>query len=452
LQIDSESGTTESATLIQPKLRTFDLTMIVAGLVIGMGIFRTPVEVAHKAGIPLVFFLAWITGAIVSMAGALTFAEIGSRYPIAGGFYKLFSKCYSPRMAFMVNWIIVISNAASTAGVIIMGAEYIVPVLFPNWNHETASHVVAISTVIFLGGINLSGIRMSARLLNVLMVIKITLLAALIASPFFIEASVISAPRPTPSLDQSFDPFHAFLLCFIPVFFTYGGYQQTINFGSDIKNAPKNLPKAIILGMILVTVIYLAVNFSYYKVLGLTGMQGTTTLASDIMGMMFGGWARQIVSIIMFLSVMAFVNVSVMSNPRVYLAMAQDKILPDVFCRVNTKTQVPVTGVVVFCLFILITLIFLSTFQHILEFVMFFDSVSLITAAAAIFILRKKAVTEGDLPGIYKMKAYPLLPAFFIIVYSCVMIAVFMANMHLFLWGCLLFVLGYPLYNFVKRK
>ncbi|HEX5001672.1 MAG TPA: amino acid permease [Bacteroidia bacterium] len=444
------SGTTHTDALIQPRLKTFDLTMIVAGLVIGMGIFRTPVEVAQKAGIPLVFFLAWITGAVVSLAGALTFAEIGSRYPVAGGFYKLFSRCYSPRIAFMVNWIIVISNAASTAGVVIMGAEYIVPVLFPQWNHETATHIVAIATVLFLGGINLSGIKMSARLLNVLMVIKITLLAALIASPFFINASVLSAPATI--ADQSFDPFHAFLLCFIPVFFTYGGYQQTINFGSDIKNAPKNLPKAIILGMILVTIIYLAVNFAYYKVLGLTGIQGTTTLASDIMGMLFGGWARQIVSIFMFLSVMAFVNVSVMSNPRVYLAMAQDKILPDVFCKVNTRTQVPVTGVLVFCLFILITLFFLSTFQHILEFVMFFDSVSLITAAAAIFILRKRAAAEGEPTGIYKMKAYPLLPAFFIIVYSCVMIAVFIANMHLFLWGCLLFVLGYPLYNFVRRN
>ncbi len=101
---------------IKPQLRTFDLTMIVAGLVIGMGIFRVPSEVAQKAGVPLVFFFAWITGAVISFIGALTFAEIGSRYPVAGGFYKIFSHCYHPCFAFMVNWIIVISNAAVHSG------------------------------------------------------------------------------------------------------------------------------------------------------------------------------------------------------------------------------------------------------------------------------------------------------------------------------------------------
>jgi APA family basic amino acid/polyamine antiporter len=116
---------------IKPKLSQFDLTMIVVSLVIGMGIFRTPVEVAQKAQIPTIFFAAWIMGAVVSLFGALTFAEIGSRYPVAGGFYRIFSHCYHPGFAFMVNWMTVISNAASTASVAIIGAEYIDPILFP---------------------------------------------------------------------------------------------------------------------------------------------------------------------------------------------------------------------------------------------------------------------------------------------------------------------------------
>ena len=100
---------------IKPKLGLFDLTMIVVSLVIGMGIFRTPVEVAQKAQLPSIFFAAWIIGAVVSLFGALTFAEIGSRYPVAGGFYRIFSHCYHPAFAFMVNWMTVISNAGSTA-------------------------------------------------------------------------------------------------------------------------------------------------------------------------------------------------------------------------------------------------------------------------------------------------------------------------------------------------
>src|SRR5574341_149512 len=101
--------------LIQPRLRYFDLTMIVISLVIGIGIFRTPQIVALKAGEPWIFFLAWFIGGIVSICGALTFAEIGSRYPVAGGFYKTFSHCYHPAFAFMLNWVLVVINAGSSA-------------------------------------------------------------------------------------------------------------------------------------------------------------------------------------------------------------------------------------------------------------------------------------------------------------------------------------------------
>src|ERR1017187_5295 len=132
---------------IKPQLRTFDLTMIVVGLVIGMGIFRNPVVVANKAGVPMIFFLAWITGAVVSLIGALTFAEIGSRYPVAGGFYKIFSHCYHPSFAFMVNWIIVISNAGATALVAIMGAEYIAPIILPDIIHDTAISIITITSI-----------------------------------------------------------------------------------------------------------------------------------------------------------------------------------------------------------------------------------------------------------------------------------------------------------------
>jgi APA family basic amino acid/polyamine antiporter len=434
-------------TNLKPRLRTFDMTMVVAGLVIGMGIFRTPVEVAQKAGIPEVFFLVWIVGALVSLAGALTFAEIGSRYPVAGGFYKIFTKCYSPRFAFMVNWVIVVSNAASTAGVAIMGSAYIAPVLFPGWDQSTTVPAVGVAAILLIGSINLAGIKMSARLMNVLMIIKISLLVALILSPLFISGEIATPAAPVAPID----PIQAFFLCFIPVFFTYGGYQQTINFGSDVHHASKNLPRAIMMGMGIVTVVYLAVNFSYYKVLGLSGMQSTTTLASDIMGLMLGSHAQKIVSVIMFLSVMAFVNVSVMSNPRVYLAMSEDRVLPPAFRKVNSRTQVPETGVIVFCIFILTALFFLNSFQRILEFVMFFDSVSLITAAATIFVLRKQAKINGEPTDIYKMKGYPWIPALFILVYGAVMVSVFIANPELFLWGIALFALGYPMYGLIRK-
>ena len=433
---------------IKPQLRNFDLTMIVAGLVIGMGIFRVPSEVAMKAGIPLIFFLAWITGAIVSFIGALTFAEIGSRYPVAGGFYKIFSHSYHPSFAFMVNWIVVISNAGATAGVAIMGAEYIAPILLPATDHSLAIKIITISSLAFLYVINMIGIKVSARLLNGLMIIKLSMLVLLISAVFFVSGSPSEIPMV--QNQSTADMFKAFGMCLIPIFFSYGGYQQTMNFGNDIPDAKRRMPKAIFYGISIILFVYLSVNFSYFRVLGFNRLAHSSTIASDMIGIMFGSIAYKFVSIVMFFSVMAYVNVSIMSNPRIYFAMAEDNVLPPIFKRFNHKTQVQEFALTVFCVFIFITLFFISSFQRILDHVMFFDSISFITAGAAIFILRYRAKKEGEPKDIFKIKGYPVLPALFILAYLAVNISVFYANQMAAISGFVLFILGFPLYYLVK--
>ena len=167
---------------IKPKLGLFDLTMITVSLVIGIGIFKTPSIVAQKAETPLIFFAAWILGGIVSICGALTFAEIGSRMPVAGGFYKIFSHCYHPAFAFMLNWSLVITNAGSAVGVAIVGAEYINPVLktiispalIPHlFAHGNGIKLTAITVILVLFGLNYLGIKMGARTQNLLSMVKI---------------------------------------------------------------------------------------------------------------------------------------------------------------------------------------------------------------------------------------------------------------------------------------
>ena len=446
---------------IQPQLRQFDLTMIVIGLVIGMGIFRAAPEVAIVAQVPWVFFLAWILGAVVSMIGALTFAEIGSRYPAAGGFYKIFSHCYHPSFAFMVNWITVISNAASTAGVAIMGGEYLVPLIFPKAG-EVTMQLVTVGAVLVLFVFNFLGIRVGSRILNVLMIIKISLLVLIIISIFVVDTP--AQPLVTPKSD--FVWWQALALCFIPTFFTYGGYQQTMNFGGDVVNPRKTFPRSIFIAMMIIMVLYLAANYAYVHSIGFETLKGTKTLAADVMGLMFGDIAFKIVSVLMFFSVMAYVNVSLMSNPRVYFAMAEDKVLPPVFMKVNSKTQVQEFGLTLFCVFILITLFFTASFQEILSYVMFFDSIGFITAASAIFILRYRAKksrnTEGsvidqvsakessDPEGIFKMKGYPFLPIIFVIAYVAVSTVTLVAKPEVALWGVLLFVSGLPLFYLIR--
>lgn len=433
---------------IKPQLKVFDLTMIVVGLVIGMGIFRTPTEVALKSGTTSIFFMVWILGAAVSFLGALTFAEIGSRFNAPGGFYKLFSHCYHPAFAFMVNWITVISNAASSAGVAIMGSEYLAPILLPQLQPEVASRIITITSVVLLFIVNFRGIRLSSKVLNVLMIIKLSLLVIVISS------LVLLPDAPAAANLQPADPqpwWKAIALCFIPVFFTYGGYQQTLNFGGDVTNVSKTFPRAIFYGMLIVLCTYLLANYAYVHSLGFTGVQNSKTIAADICGLMFGKSAYYLVSVIMFFSVLAYLNVSIMSNPRIYYAMAQDGVMPGILAKVNPRTQVQEWALILFCLFILITLFFLSSFQHILQFVMFFDSISLIAAASAIFVLRAREKKAGTASGIFKMRGYPYLPAVYIVVYMAVNISVLASNPTAFGWGAALFAAGLPLYFILKK-
>lgn len=422
--------------------------MLTVSLVIGMGIFRTPVEVANKAGTPNVLFAAWIIGAVVSLFGALTFAEIGSRYHVTGGFYRIFSHCYHPAFAFMVNWMTVIANAGSTAIVAIIGAEYINPLIMPGVDRDIGIKITTISAIVILYIINMIGIKMSARTLNVLMIIKLSMMALLILA-VFLPATPHPAVITEPTTFGS--QLNSFWLCFLPVFFTYGGYQQTMNFGSDVPNATRTMPRAIFFGIAIILVLYLLLNFSYYHVLGMEGLRTSTALASDMAAHIFGQNASKVIAVVMFLSVMAYVNASIMSNPRVYYAMAEDKVLPPIFARINPKTQVQEFSTTFFVAFMVITLFLTSSFTKVLNYVMFFDSISLITASAAIFVLRYRAKKQGENLDVYKIPFYPWLPAIFVITYTLVNVSILVSNPFASMIGAVLFLSGLPLFFALKK-
>src|SRR6187455_2257782 len=167
------------------KLNLFSFTMIVVGLVIGMGIFRAAATSAKDAINPSVYFSAWLIGGIIALCGALTYAEIGSRYPVTGGYYKVFSYAYHPSIAFALNCSILISNAASISGVALIGAGYISKVLI---GPEAANWIkvgIAMSAIFIFYGINMLGLRMSAKTQTVLMIIKIGMILLLIFSLFY---------------------------------------------------------------------------------------------------------------------------------------------------------------------------------------------------------------------------------------------------------------------------
>lgn len=436
---------------ITPKLNRFDLSMIVISLVIGMGIFATPGEVAINSSNPYLYFGAWFFGGAVSLCGALTFAEIGARYPTTGGFYKVFSFCFHPAFAFMINWILVISNAASVAAVALIGAEYINPIIMPpSLQNDMGIKIMTISSVVILYIINLLGIKMSARTQNVLTIFKISMILILCTAVFKSDITMNTFHTIKQVTNNNFS-ISAFGISLVAVFFTYGGYQQTINFGGDIINAKVNIPKAIFGGMITVICLYLLINFAYYSVLGINGLQHKTTLAATLAGAILGTVGYKIISLLMFVSVLAFINVNIMSNPRVYYAMAEDGILHQRFKRVNQQTQVQEFGLSFFVAAVLIILFFVSSFQKMLSYVMFFDTIGLSTAAVTIFILRKKT-KHLDKTGIYTMKWYPLIPIIFITTYWFVTISIFIEKPLAAVICIGAFITGLIIYFITKRS
>lgn len=401
----------------KPKLRLFDLTMIVVGLVIGMGIFRTSTDAASASLTPSVFFIAWFAGGVIALCGALTYAEIGSRFPVTGGYYKVFAECYHPSIAFAINCIILISNAASMSGVALIGAEYITKEFFPESANPTTRAFVAMIPIILFYGVNLLGLRMSSTAQNILMIIKIGMLVLLIGSIFFISGD--SGPvQAATSEFSTMDYIKSFGVALIAVSFTYGGYQQTINFGEEVHEPRKTIPRGIFIGIIIIISLYLAVSYAYYNALGFHTLQTETQkgIASMVIEKMFGPTGRTAASILLFIAVLAYVNVLLLSNPRVMYAMSKDRILPRPFQNRDEKKDVLTVSLTVFAALSIIVLFFAKTFNEILGFTIFLDSIGMATSAATIFILRKRT-QHLDKTGIYKMKLYPLLPLVFIAAY-----------------------------------
>lgn len=407
------------------KLNLFSFTMIVVGLVIGMGIFRAAATSAKNAVDPSVYFAAWIIGGIVALCGALTYAEIGSRYPVTGGYYKVFAKAYHPSIAFAINCLILVSNAASLSGVAIIGAGYILKLVPGEWNDIHKAILSSIAIIIFYL-INLRGLKLSSMAQNILMLIKIAMILVLIAALFFPgQYADNTAAYTTVKESSNWNWIKSLGVSMVAASFAYGGYQQTINFGSEVKKPAKNIPMGIFIGIAIIITLYLLVNLSYYNIVGFEKMKGEREIAYVVMDKVFGAKGAAVFSGFLFLGVLAYVNGLLMSNPRVMYAMGEDGSLPKQFAQRNEKTEVLTFSLTIFAAACIIILFFMQQFEEILSFSIFLDCFGMILSSATIFWFRKKT-THLDGTGIFKMKLFPLAPLVFIAAYTFVGISIAM--------------------------
>ncbi len=438
---------------IKAKLTVFDTTMIVVSLVIGIGIFRTPAMVAAATQTPLLFFSAWILGGLISLCGALTFAEIGSRFTRPGAYYEVVADCYHSSLAFMLNWAnLLIIGGAGAAAVSMIGAEYLVPILFPKTlQSQTTIQFTAAAAIAVLFVINFLGIKMGARTQNVLTVIKIAMILAIIIAAYSFKP--LEPPpnsiSPDPAIPRQ--PFYwALAIGLISVFYTYGGYQGTINFGGDVQHPKRNIPLAIFFGIAIIIALYLSINFAYFRVLGIEGMIAAKLVAAEVARHCFGSAGYFVISLAIFLSAFGFLNVNMMQTPRSYYAMAEDRVLPGIFKRVNSRTQAQEFSLIFYCTTILLSIFLLGTFEKLVNYVMFLDSLNLAIVASTIFVLRHRAKKSPD-QSQYHVPLYPIIPAIFVIFLLSVSLNVLLTETRPALFGCIIFILGLPIFVLMRK-
>jgi len=405
------------------KLNLFSLTMIVVSLVIGMGIFKTPATIAAKSGTPTIFFAAWIIGGFVALCGALTYAEIGQRLPVVGGYYKIFAHCYHPAIGFTVNVLILVSNAASLAVVALIGADYVSDLLYGRPSGNLFNVAVSATAVALFYGVNLLGLKTSSRTQNFLTVVKIALILLLI-STFF--TGIIVEPH---GYNEG-NVYHytgnntglLLILSLVAVSFTYGGYQQTINFGGEIKSSA-TMQRGVVIGILIVLFLYLSINYTYVKVIGFDKMQNANAIGALLCEAWFGKAGAKVFDLCMVLSVLAYVNVILLSNPRVMYAMSEDGLLPKIFKYKHPVTEALVPGLTVYALMTIAVTFFGKGVDNVLSFSIFLDSIGMSTSAATLFILRMRKQGDAAVTGSVT-KILPVLTFLFVISYGFVATAV----------------------------
>jgi basic amino acid/polyamine antiporter, APA family len=427
---------------IQPRLSTFDTSMVVVSLVVGIGIFRTPAIVADATQSTPLFFLAWVVGGLISLMGALVFAEIGSRHPRAGGYYRVVADCYHPTLAFMLNWSQTLMQGAGAAGVAFIGADYLMPVLLPQaWQTPHASLLIACGLLLLLLAMNYCGVRPGARTQNLLSSIKIIMIVGLAV------LALLLAPHHQRTEPAITAPLVSRLsAALIPCFYAYGGYHLTMNLGADLKDARRRFPLAITAGVVMVVGLYLLLNLAYQRVLGTAGIAESKLVAAVLARATFGPYGETLVSVAVFLSAAGFVNATVLQMPRSFYAMAQDGVLPRSFLRINPSTQVQEVALLFFGVTMLAPAFLLGSFDKLLSYVIFIDMLTLTIVASTIFVLRRRSGAEG-----YSMPGYPLLPVLYIVCLLGVAGRDFAQEPILSAAGIAILLTGWPLFKLGHR-
>jgi APA family basic amino acid/polyamine antiporter len=449
------------------RLGPFDTTMVVVGVVLGAGIFITTGFMAKSAPSAGLILLVWVAGGLLTLAGALTYAELGAAMPEAGGQYVFLREAYGPLVGFLFGWITFLAYLSGVIAYMSVALAEYASTFFP---FMSGSHILfaaemnvlgrevplsvsmaQVSAIIIIGLLsvaNFIGVVVGKTIQNVFTVTKIGTILV-----FVLLGLTMGKGSP---VDFSINPTGMSLgslimgsgVALITASVAFDGWNCVTFLSGEIKNPKRDLPLALLAGTVLITILYVLMNYVYLRALSVTEMAGALKIAEDATASLYGTNAAGLISAAVVISIFGGLNGVILAGPRVYYAMAKDKLFFERAARVHTRFRTP--GFAILLQAIWASLLTLTgTVEQLITFVMFVGVSFWVVTGTSVFILRRK---YPELPRPYKTWGYPIVPMVFVVASSCIVINTLVQRPLESMAGVGLTLIGVPAYVYWRKK
>jgi APA family basic amino acid/polyamine antiporter len=430
-------------------------TAIVVGTIIGSGIFLVPREMMQDVGSSALVYLAWIVGGLLSLFGAMTYAELGAMLPYAGGEYVYLRGAYGDTTAFLYMWTwFAVAKPASIAAVTSGLARTLE--FFPVFAWLGApvpgpvpllwSQIFAIGVTWLITGLNYLGIKKAGDFQLVFTILKVVLI--LTVAVFCFSAASGSWSNFSTALPHATGGLAGFMAALIATLWAYDGWNDLTMVAGEVRRPERSLPVALIGGLFIVGFLFMATNAAIQYILPAVQIAASERPAVAALTVVAGPAGAGFVAAAMALSIFVTLNGTIMSGARVPFAAARDRLFFRQFAHIHPRWQSPSTSLVVQGLLSTFLLLFLSRFQQFFELAVFAEWLFYMLTATTVFVYRRK---QRELARPYKVWGYPVLPAVFVVCAGAVLVSSYASNLKGSLLGTALIVAGLPVLWLVRR-
>jgi amino acid transporter len=395
---------------------------VLVGTTIGSGIFRVPREVAATLGDPQAMLLLWVIGGVITLTGALTIAELAAAYPRSGGIFAYILEAWGPLPAFLYGWAeLTVIRAAAIGGISLVFATYLgefVPI------SDFQERLVAAAIILLIALLNYLGVGIASMLMNVTTILKYGAMLGLGLFAFTAgdgNLANFSTPSPTATVTVS-----AMLTALVPIMWTYDGWSNLSFIGGEVKEPGRNLPRALIAGTAAIVAIYLLVNAAYLYLISAEEMAGMGRVASEAAKRisLFGSAGAAIISGVVMVSCFGSVNGSVMTGPRIFFAMSEQRLIFPAIARVSPRYQTP--SVAIWLAAALgVAYVMQNSFAELADRFVLGSWPFYAMAVAGVFVLRTR---RPDVERPYRTLWYPVTPIIFLLASVGMVVNALIAN------------------------